>query len=303
MPVALVICTKDRPDDLRRALGSVKIQTRLPDQVVIVDGSTTGATEEMVPQIRNLFVCDLVYRRTQPGLTRQRNVAISEINPEMEFAMFIDDDVELQQDYVEEVVIAFRRFPEALGVGAAILNQPKVTRKLDLLLGLDAKEGGRVLSNGVNTMRVLGEKEGPVEWLSGCSMSFRTSVFADCRFDERRPGNSLGEDVDFSMRVRSYGDLIWTDKTGLMHYVSQINRDNARRLGTQLIHHRLLLAHDRIGTVNTGSVLLGTTNLFLRTFFTAVLFRSTRRMQYAIGIGSGLIAGLFRRSTILTKEI
>lgn len=301
MPVALVICTKDRPDDLRRALDSVKIQTRLPDQVVIVDGSTTGATAEMVPQIRNLFVCDLVYRRTQPGLTRQRNVAISEINPEMEFAMFIDDDVELQQDYVEKVIETFERFPEALGVGAAILNQTKITRKLDLVLGLDARDGGRVLSNGFNTMRVLAEEEGPVEWLSGCSMSFRTSVFKSCGFDETRQGNSLGEDVDFSMRVRQFGDLIWTNRTGLIHHVSPINRDSARRLGKQLIRHYLLLAEDQLGLVETRSVMLGSAILWLRTTVAALIHLSGTRLQFATGIGSALLAAIFRRRSFLAR--
>ena len=36
--LAFVIPTKDRGEDLRRMLGSLVNQTRLPDQVIVVDG-------------------------------------------------------------------------------------------------------------------------------------------------------------------------------------------------------------------------------------------------------------------------
>ena len=72
--VSIVICTKDRVDDLNRTLRSIREQQRLPDEVLIVDASKNRLVED------GLEAGDLVlhYLHTdEPGLTKQRNLGIA----------------------------------------------------------------------------------------------------------------------------------------------------------------------------------------------------------------------------------
>ncbi len=87
LPATVAICTRDRPDDLRRCLEALK---RLPDdgqEVIVVDScSQSEATRAIVsdfPQVRYL-------REELPGLNRARNRALHEaVHP---IVAFIDDD-------------------------------------------------------------------------------------------------------------------------------------------------------------------------------------------------------------------
>ncbi|WP_292892597.1 glycosyltransferase, partial [Nonlabens sp.] len=45
MKTSLIICTYMRPEPLSRLLESVRSQTQLPDEVLIIDGSTDDKTE------------------------------------------------------------------------------------------------------------------------------------------------------------------------------------------------------------------------------------------------------------------
>jgi GT2 family glycosyltransferase len=68
-----------------------------------------------------------------------------------------------------------------------------------------------------------------VDWLSGCSMSFRRRVFDRLRFDEGLPGYGLGEDVDLTYRVAQMGRLVVTPAARLQHLQSPTNRLDAVR--------------------------------------------------------------------------
>ena len=50
MKFTLIVCTYMRPEPLLKLLESVKLQTLYPNEILIIDGSTNGATEEMLKQ-------------------------------------------------------------------------------------------------------------------------------------------------------------------------------------------------------------------------------------------------------------
>jgi GT2 family glycosyltransferase len=123
-----------------------------------------------------------------------------------------------------------------------------------------------------------------VDWLSGCSMSFRASVFEHIRFDERRTGNGVGEDVDFCLRASAYGRILWLSDATLEHHQSPINRFGARKSGYSTIDHRLLLASDRLHTVRRSRVVArGYVESLLR-LFRSFVTRSKPQREYALGM-------------------
>jgi glycosyltransferase involved in cell wall biosynthesis len=114
-----------RPQPLLLLLQSVQKQTLYPDEILIVDGSTNTETEAVLEQ--NHFE-NLNYFSVPPehrGLTKQRNFGIERVGTEMEVVCFLDDDTVLEKDYFEELLKTYTIYPEALGVGGAIIDETK----------------------------------------------------------------------------------------------------------------------------------------------------------------------------------
>src|SRR5690606_9305811 len=123
MKTSLIICTYMRPGPLKRLLESVMEQSRLPDEVLVVDGSTDAATREMLEKTNfsrlKYFQVDEAHR----GLTRQRNYGIQQLADDTAVVCFLDDDTVLEPDYFEQLLSTYLKFPDALAVGGYIVNE------------------------------------------------------------------------------------------------------------------------------------------------------------------------------------
>src|SRR5688572_15871486 len=96
--IALVVPTKDRPDDLRKMLASLETQTRKPDQLIVVDGSEPEV-RFVVEEFAAALAPDYV-RVFPPSLARQRNAGMNAVRPEITLAGYIDDDIVLEPEAV-----------------------------------------------------------------------------------------------------------------------------------------------------------------------------------------------------------
>jgi GT2 family glycosyltransferase len=222
----VIICTRDRPEDLRRVLDSIASQTLLPDRVLVVDSSEDDRSEmETRRQASEHFGVEFQHVRSAPGLTRQRNCGVAASRGQV--IHFLDDDVVCEPGYLAAIMACFGADPngEVLGVGGLVTNvRPARPSRWKNLFGLSAADQGRVLASGRPTIVFETDRQLDVDWLSGCCMSYRAIVFSSEKFDETLPGYGLGEDVDFSYRVRQKGRLVVTPKARLEHHQSERNR-------------------------------------------------------------------------------
>src|SRR5712691_8256306 len=99
--LAFVVPTKDRPDDLRRMLASLRAQTRPPDQLIVVDGSDPDV-HDVVAEFSDLKA-DYV-RVFPPSLARQRNAGMQQLRTDIALAGYLDDDVVLEPDAIEKML-------------------------------------------------------------------------------------------------------------------------------------------------------------------------------------------------------
>jgi GT2 family glycosyltransferase len=154
---------------------------------------------------------------------------------------------------------------------------------------IDSDRGGALLESGVNVLVFDGEQPSEVDWLSGCSMSYRTSALDGLRFDERRGGNGLGEDVDFSARLGSRGRLLWVPDARVEHRQSAINRESALRVKRKAVAHRWQLAQDRVAPVRRRWVLVAAVGESALHIVKA-LSRASRHEAYA---AAAVVLGMF----------
>jgi GT2 family glycosyltransferase len=245
----VAICTRNRPKDLERCLRAVREAGSSRRKIYVVD-SSEGSESEAVCRMLGDSEFMITYMKCSPGLTIQRNHLVSSLPLDTSIVHFIDDDSVPNPGYFQSIEETFQIHPEAIGVGGAILNLPaQKWRILDRIFGVSSKRQGVVLRSGVNILNFNGNQR-EVDWLSGCSMSFRYGVLKICKFDEMRAGNGIGEDVDFCLRAKEHGKLIWTPSASQLHLQSPINRLGYKENRKRVFAHRLKLASDKLGGVN-----------------------------------------------------
>jgi len=207
--ISFVVATKDRPEELIRMWRSLRSQSRVPDEVIIVDSSARPSTlvgpQAAPPVLRYI-------RTVVASATRQRNLGLDAVGPDTDLIGFLDDDVVLEEGAVEEMLRFFETADAGVG-GAAFnmanhppLDWPVLKRsRLAEALGLYARRGGAVTASGFQTMIGPLARTEWADWLPSGASVWRKDVLRDCRFDEWFGGYSYLEDLDFSYRVgKSY---------------------------------------------------------------------------------------------------
>ena len=228
MTIDIVICTKDRREDLQRCLNSLARQSEPPDRVILVDASVHPIEPDLP------FGLSIEFVHTRPGLTHQRNVGLALATAEL--VAFFDDDMELAGDYLSHVCDWFRSHPACAGVSGNIVNEPRrpTVSKLFRSLFCLANDDGILRPSGDAAYLRHPTRETRVHSLSGGNMIFSQRANRDLRFDEELPLYG-GEDVDFSLRASRYGELWMLPYARVVHHQSQTGRMAKRQYVREVI--------------------------------------------------------------------
>jgi glycosyltransferase involved in cell wall biosynthesis len=243
MKISLIIPTKNREKELQHALQSVFAQTRLPDELIIIDDGNLnlGGLYTLVDQRIPLKY----FKKDVPGLVKSRNKGVEMADGDI--ISFIDDDVELAPNYFEIIERIFEADIEKQvgGLGAYIETpQEGVARGTKNLLEkfffIRGKRGS-VLPSMHNTF-VEKRPKGAirVDWLPGCNLNFRREVFHTSGFDTFFTEYGYGEDLEFSYRIHTQGHytLGITGQTSLKHFHTPTSRIAEKKLGYMMIANR-----------------------------------------------------------------
>ncbi|MDD5439158.1 MAG: glycosyltransferase [Candidatus Omnitrophica bacterium] len=210
--IAVIIPTKDRPEELGRLLESIRSQDAGPCEVIVVDGGRVPA-EGVVNGFSGSLTIRYV-RQVPASLTAQRNAGIRCLGNEATLAAFFDDDIVLEQGCLRNMLSFWEKASGS--IGAAAFNNiteefamPSLGQRIFLV---NAAMPGRVLRSGFQSRPYPVPHDIRVQWLPGYAMIFRREVFGSFLFDEKFAGYARYEDVDFSYRVgRSYTMFVVRD--------------------------------------------------------------------------------------------
>tara|TARA_R110002049_G_scaffold3795_5_gene27638 strand:- start:115528 stop:116493 length:966 start_codon:yes stop_codon:yes gene_type:complete len=253
-----------RSKPLLNLLRSVAKQTLYPNEILIIDGSTDQETETVLKENHfknlNYYSVDETHR----GLTKQRNFGIGLANETSEIICFLDDDTELYEDYFENVIDTFKRFPNCVGVGGVAVNEnrwfkPENEEHLKnhyILEGYAVKESSRnvmrtkfglqspalpgIMSNfshGRTYGYPLNGKIHEVDLLVGMAFSFKKELFESIEFSHYFEGYGLYEDADFSLRALNYGVNVINTNAKLNHYHNPSGRPNQYKYGKMVLRN------------------------------------------------------------------
>lgn len=249
-----------------------------------MDSSDDDQTEKL---LKSLKLQNLHYIRSEKGLTIQRNVGLSFVHEDI--VHFLDDDVEIETNYFKELLKVFKERPDLVGAGGMVLggSNPKATL-LGRISGRESKVPGVVLKSGYN----IGAHEHPevvvMDWLPGCSMSFRMSKIAGLHFDESRAGYAMGEDVDFGLLAKERGQILHIPTARLVHHLSPTNRERQTEMLKLATMHRWQLAKDKRGKVTKFAVFITAYIEALSYFAKGVVDRDASYFQYSKACITGI---------------
>lgn len=228
MLVTAVIPTKNRPDDLARAVTSVCAQSRRPDELLIIDQSPDEVSHRRVSDtlaagggaLNVIYVHDPAI----PGLVAAKKAAVARTRGDI--VCFLEDDVVLESDYLRSIERSFIRDPQMMGCCGVVTNLPPLPPFYVSLF--------RVFHRGIFHDARVGVHGAPQSaaspliksnYLSGGLSAYRREVFDAIAFDVNNDFFML-EDVDFSTRAaQRFGERFYINTDArLEHRMSPANR-------------------------------------------------------------------------------
>jgi len=267
MKISLVICTYMRPEAICVLLDSVATQTKVPDEVVIIDGSTNQKTDVAIQAKK--YDLNIRYYLVEPehrGLTRQRNYGVNKVDAKMDLIAFLDDDIRLDRYYFEELIKPYQEDKTVVGVGGCTTNEiswfpmktdTKCTKDMFCMDGFYRSESLRYrmrkrfnlvplmqpgkISNYSHERPVAflppSGKWYEVDFMMGGIASFKQSLFKRISFSHYFEGYGLYEDKDFTLRASKIGKLVVNTNAKLEHLHDPNGRPNKFYYGKMVIRN------------------------------------------------------------------
>lgn len=301
--ICIIICTKDRPFDMQRLLKSISQQVRRPDHLIIVDGS-----DNPIKKIIDDFSAKHADIPTEyvtvrpPSLPKQRNVGISMISEKMDWIGFLDDDLELFPDTLQNIEknLSYKTVKPLGGMGMVIANNPPhLFSPWRGFFLIDSSHEGKLTKAGCATMLRPTDKIFEVDWLSGGVTFYTREVLKSFHFDEWFAGTGYIEDVDFSFHVAQKFSLIYCGPAKCMHYSHPTSVEKLGKLGTWQITSWWYFV-SKVKTFNKLYTLWGMFGVVINNFFIGIFKPSTHRLKKFVGNLKGLY--MIINGTVLDKK-
>jgi len=177
------------------------------------------------------------------GTCPQRNTIINAAHAE-DFLFFMDDDFLIREDYLKQLELFLRNLPSRPAVITGTVIADGVTK------------GGISFEKGICLLKEAGSKQFPPSVSPafngyGCNMAVNLSLVRKhgIRFDENLPMYGWLEDVEISLQLKRFGEVLKLGDCIGVHLGSPEGRQGARRLGySQVANPHYICQKHRLGS-------------------------------------------------------
>ncbi len=246
LSASVVICTRDRPDELSICLSSLPRQSYPPREIIVVDNASRDQRTRNVA-----LAAGVTYvREDRPGLDIARNTGA--LRAAGDIVAYTDDDVLLHPHWLERLVSAFDA-PHIGAVTGIVLPAELATeaqRQFETYWGF----GKGYRQQDFNSLSFKSHRVFPAwDVGAGASMAFRREVFQSVGFfDERLDVGQAGcsGDSEYWYRLLANGYTCRYAPTSVAFHFHRRTMDG---LASQIYHYMrghaaaLLVQHERSG--------------------------------------------------------
>jgi glycosyltransferase involved in cell wall biosynthesis len=211
MWMTVIIPSLGRRDVLHDTVLSLDRQSRKADEILI---SIVNPKQDVLPETLKIGGVRMVIG--PKGSVCQRNTALDVVHADCDLIAFLDDDIELDRNYLRNCCQFMSQHHEIAGISGDVLADG----------GIDRNEAIRIVGAPY-------EPCGEFVYRVGfyCSITVRRIVAQKCRFDTRLLNYGLYEDFDFGVRCARFGLLATVMSCRIVHLAVQIARESSKRLG------------------------------------------------------------------------
>lgn len=225
--ISVVVCTRDRPAELARCLGSLRRLDGPAHEVLVIDNAPRDdAARQAVAATPFRYV-----REEAPGLDRARNRGIAEARHDL--IAFTDDDVEVDPGWLGALAAAFAD-PRVAGVTGRVLPAAQETPAQRLFQqygnGMDKGDRPRVFDGAaLRPAELLRAQDVGV----GANMAFRRSALEaaggfDPALDAGTPAAGAG-DLDLFHRLLRAGFRLRYEPAAIVRHHHRRDLEGLRR--------------------------------------------------------------------------
>lgn len=243
--ISVIIPTYEREEPLRDTLADLIAQEYPNFEILVVDQTKTHQPETQL-YLQSLSDAGKIhwFRLEFASLPGARNYALERSRGEI--ILFIDDDVRLEPNYLENHARNYLEKPEVGAVAGRVFDRMKLSDSggsftIDTLPPEAMNPG--IAWYHLDLVHTV--KPQPVLSARGCNMSFRREVFHKygLRFDERFRGSAVREESDFCLQFRKTGYVIWYDpEASLIHLGEETG--GCHDISTRSIQYQITFYHN-----------------------------------------------------------
>jgi GT2 family glycosyltransferase len=248
LSASVVICTRDRPEELAVCLSSLPRQSYPPQEIIVVDNASCGQQTRDVA-----LAAGVTYvREDRPGLDIARNTGA--VHATGDIVAYTDDDVLLHPRWLEQLVCAFDA-PQISAVTGLVLPAELATeaqRHFETYWGFG--KGYRNQDFDSLLFKSNGGRTFPAwDVGAGASMAFRREVFQSVGlFDERLDVGQAGcsGDSEYWYRLLASGHTCrYTPASVAFHFHRKTMEGLASQIHYYMRGHAaaLLVQYERTG--------------------------------------------------------
>ena len=228
MRICVIIPVYNRPDKIRRAVGSVFAQTYSPAEIIVVDDHSTDSTPAVLSELSAQYLHEMVVLRhsENKGVAAARNTGITAASAD--WIAFLDSDDEWMPEKLERQVRFHREHPE-LKISQCdelwIRDGEHMTKRR-----IHRKEGGQIFRESLKLCLV-----------SPSAVLMHRTLFDEIGdFDESFPAC---EDYDLWLRILTEYPIGYLDEPLLTRYGGHDDQLSSRYWGMDRWRVRAMEKH------------------------------------------------------------
>ena len=234
MDISIIIPTFNRERVLINTIESVLTEckkTKYKHEIVVVDQTLNHERDTVI------FLDEMssqgyikVIKEDKPSLPRARNIGIK--NSKGEIILFIDDDVELEDNFIDEHINQYKNHSIGGVVGRVTIcnesknnivlnNSSKLKKNIKkVFFKLYTKNASVITKRGIVLADFEGKTNKYADTVIGCNMSFRRVAIEEAGlFDENYIGNAIREETDLCIRIKKHNYKIKYNPNAHLYHI------------------------------------------------------------------------------------
>ena len=229
----LIIPTKNRSEQIIQLICRLRDLNLTFSELIVVDSSNNFHSNKIISECK---IQNIKYYKTKSSTSFQRNFGMNKMNKNIEYVMFMDDDVVLLNDTFEKINKCIEKFGKDPAIAGFGFNQTEKRKKsfLDKLKNLRIFEylniypstPGKVAKSGWQSKILNLQNDILGDWTFTTICTYKFEDIKNFNFDESFGEYSYLEDLDFSLNLMKKNKKIYISSEAKFLHPENIDRSS-----------------------------------------------------------------------------